>query len=144
MEDPEYSVLQTPSMANALFSISPDRMNQQRTLFEDPTSPTMRQSLGDRHSRDSSVHEKTARYESIASSQRPEFQGKLLERKTNDKALERAMMGREQAEGEMRRWREEAMRARDEKLALGRDNERLRADKRKVSERLESVMVCLS
>jgi hypothetical protein len=62
------------------------------------------------------------------------MQGKQLERKANDAALKRAMLGREEAESEMRRYREEA-RALRRQIEEGKDRER------KVGERLESVMV---
>lgn len=80
------------------------------------------------HSRDSSVHEKVAAFNSLA------FQGKQLERKANDAALKRAMLGREEAESEMRRYR-------DETRSLRRHVEEGRERERKVGERLETVMV---
>ncbi|PBP18144.1 hypothetical protein BUE80_DR011154 [Diplocarpon rosae] len=88
-----------PGLSGApLFQKSPERVNQQRasTIFDESPagSPT-------RHSRESSVHEKVAAFNSLA------FQGKQLERKANDAALKRAMLGREEAESEMRRYREE-------------------------------------
>jgi len=81
-----------------------------------------------RHSRESSVHDKVAAFNSLA------FQGKQLERKTNDAALKRAMLGREEAESEMRRYREEVKVLRRQ-LDEGKERER------RVGERLESVMV---
>lgn len=80
------------------------------------------------HSRESSVHEKVAAFNTLA------FQGKQLERKTNDAALKRAMLGREEAESEMRRYR-------DDTRALRRQVEEGRLREIKVGERLESVMV---
>jgi hypothetical protein len=88
-----------------------------------PTSP-----LKQSHSRDSSVHDKVAAFNSMA------FQTKQLERKTNDAALKRAMLGREEAESEMRRYREE-VRVLKRHLEEGRDREQ------KVAERLETIMV---
>jgi len=82
------------------------------------------------HSRDSSVNEKIAVFNSLA------FQGKQLERKTNDAALKRAMLGREEAENEMRRYRDDAR-------VLRRQVEEGRERERKVGERLENVMVCI-
>lgn len=59
---------------------------------------------------------------------------KLLERKTADAALKRAMMGREEAEAEMRKLREET-------AALRKSIEEGKERERKVGERLEAVMV---
>lgn len=59
---------------------------------------------------------------------------KQLERKTADAALKRAMLGREEAESEMRRYRDEAR-------GLRRYIEEGRERERKVGERLETVMV---
>jgi hypothetical protein len=63
------------------------------------------------------------------------YQGKQLERKTNDAALKRAMLGREEAESEMRRYREETR-------SLRRQVEEGKERERRVGERLENVMVC--
>jgi hypothetical protein len=79
-------------------------------------------------SRDSSVHEKISQFNTLA------MQSKQLERKTADAALKRAMLGREEAEAEMRRYREEARQLRRH-VEEGRERER------KVGERLEQVMV---
>lgn len=56
---------------------------------------------------------------------------------TADAALKRAMIAREQAESDMRRYREEAR-------VLRRQVEDGRERERKVGERLETVMVCLT
>ena len=76
------------------------------------------------------MHDKVAVFNSLA------YQGKQLERKTNDAALKRAMLGREEAESEMRRYREDA-RMLKKQLEEGQGRER------KVMERLENVMVSL-
>jgi hypothetical protein len=110
------------SPATPLFPVSPERVNQQRSSVFDE-SPGR-----DRHSRESSVHDKVAAFNSLA------FQGKQLERKTNDAALKRAMLGREEAESEMRRYRDEARSLRKQ-VDEGKERER------RVGERLESVMV---
>ncbi|KAK3370860.1 hypothetical protein B0T24DRAFT_667651 [Lasiosphaeria ovina] len=78
-------------------------------------------------SRDSSVHEKINQFNSLA------MQSKQLERKTADAALKRAMLGREEAESEMRRYRDEA-RALKKQVDEGKERER------RVGERLETVM----
>lgn len=141
MEEPDY-MLATPGLANALFAVSPERMNQQRH-FQVPTSPSLRSSFANRSQRNSIVQEKSAKFDTMMHPTTQNiFQGKALERKTNDKALERAMLGREEAESEMRRYRDQAARQQESILALGRDNEKLRQDKRKVSERYELLMVC--
>jgi len=54
------------------------------------------------HDRDSSVHDKINQFNSLA------VQSKQLERKTADAALKRAMLGREEAQTEKRRFRDEA------------------------------------
>lgn len=76
------------------------------------------------------MQDKVAVFNSLA------YQGKQLERKTNDAALKRAMLGREEAESEMRRYREEAR-------SLRRQVEEGKERERRVGERLENVMVCL-
>ena len=122
--DPNYKFPASPG--TPLFQVSPERVNQQRpVIFDDvaPASPSRHN-----HSRDSSVHEKVAVFNSLA------FQGKQLERKANDAALKRAMLGREEAESEMRRYREETRSLRRQ-LEEGKERER------RVGERLESVMV---
>jgi hypothetical protein len=62
------------------------------------------------------------------------MQSKTLERKTADAALKRAMLGREEAESEMRRYR-------DEVRALRRQVDEGKERERRVGERLEAVMV---
>lgn len=109
-----------------LHPVSPDRVNQRPLSTFEMESPL---STRGRHERESSVQEKIAVFNSVA------FQGKQLERKANDAALKRAMVGREEAESEMRRYRDEARTLRRH-VEEGRDRER------KVGERLESVMVC--
>lgn len=59
---------------------------------------------------------------------------KSLERKTADAALKRAMLGREEAEAEMRRYRDEVKLMR-KTVEDGKERER------RVGERLETVMV---
>jgi hypothetical protein len=110
------------SPGTPLFQASAERVNQQRKELN--ASPS-----NGGHSRDSSVFEKVARFDSLAS------QSKALERKTNDAALKRAMLGREEAETEMHRYRDEVRTLRKQ-LEDGKERER------KVGERLETVMVC--
>ena len=105
----------------ALQPASQDRVNQLRdsALFS---------SVRGSDARDSSVHDKIHQFNSLA------VQSKQLERKTADAALKRAMLGREEAESEMRRYRDEARQLRKQ-VEEGRERER------KVGERLETVMV---
>ncbi len=126
--DPNFKFPGSPG--TPLFQVSPERVNQQRpnttnSVFDD--SPAG--SVG-RHTRESSVHEKVAAFNSLA------YQGKQLERKTNDAALKRAMLGREEAESEMRRYREEVK-------SLRRQIEEGSERERRVGERLENVMVSI-
>lgn len=123
--DPNFNFPGSPG--TPLFQVSPERVNQQRasTIFDESPSGSPH-----RHSRESSVHEKVAVFNSLA------FQGKQLERKANDAALKRAMLGREEAESEMRRYREETR-------ALRRQVEEGKERERRVGERLENVMVSL-
>lgn len=112
----------SPSPSLPLNPITPDRANQKRdarNLF-----PSPRGSEG----RESSVHEKISQFNSLAN------QTKTLERKTADAALKRAMLGREEAEGEARRYKDECKVLRVQ-LEKGKEREQ------RVSERLETVMV---
>ncbi|KAI9737604.1 MAG: hypothetical protein M1818_005608 [Claussenomyces sp. TS43310] len=121
--DADYKFPASP--ATPLHQVSPERVNQQRCDLAKP--PSSESNGTSRHGRESSVQEKAARFESLA------FQGKQLERRTNDAALRRAMLGREEAENEMRRYR-------DEVKALRKQLEEGTARERKVGERLENVM----
>ncbi|TDZ68029.1 hypothetical protein CTRI78_v002537 [Colletotrichum trifolii] len=111
----------SPTPSGPLNPITPDRANQKRdarNLF-----PSPRGSEG----RESSVHEKISQFNTLA------MQSKSLERKTADAALKRAMLGREEAEGEARRYRDETKVLRVQ-LEKGKEREQ------RVSERLETVM----
>lgn len=100
---------------------TPDRVNQQR-----PSSAIFSSFRSE--ARDSSVHDKISQFNSLAN------HGKQLERKAADAALTRAMLGREEAESEMRRYR-------DEVRALRRHVEEGKERERKVSQRMEEIMV---
>ncbi|KAI1506770.1 hypothetical protein F5X99DRAFT_15726 [Biscogniauxia marginata] len=117
-----------PPGSAPLQPISPDRVNHQR----DPatTSP-----LRSSEQRDSDVHDKIRQFNSMAHLGRngAVSMSKQLERKTADAALKRAMIGREEAEAEMHRYRDEARSLRRQ-IDEGRERER------KVGERLETVM----
>ncbi|KAJ0161723.1 hypothetical protein CTA2_5694 [Colletotrichum tanaceti] len=113
---------QPPSPGGPLSPMTPDRANQKqqaRNLFTSPRS-----SPG---GRDSSVHDKISQFNNLA------MQSKTLERKTADAALKRAMLGREEAETELRRYRDESKVLRVQ-LEKGKEREQ------RVSERLETVM----
>ncbi|KAK6955710.1 hypothetical protein Daesc_003353 [Daldinia eschscholtzii] len=107
---------------------SPDKVNQLREAA--PLSPTKSDQL-----RDSDVHDKIRQFNNLAYTNpaAAASMSRQLERKTADAALKRAMLGREEAEAEMRRYREEAR-------ALRRQVEESRGRERKVGERLEDVM----
>ncbi|AEO71857.1 uncharacterized protein THITE_2124718 [Thermothielavioides terrestris NRRL 8126] len=110
--------------------LQPVSLNAQResSLLSAAQHHRERLNLGDTAPhRDSSVHEKINQYNSLA------MQSKTLERKSADAALKRAMLGREEAEAEMRRYRDEA-RALRKQIEEGKERER------KVGERLEAVM----
>lgn len=81
------------------------------------------------NSRDSPVHDKISQFNTLAAVQAP--------RKTDAAALKRAMLGREEAEADVRRHRDE-VRLLKKQLEEGKERER------RVGERLETVMVrCL-
>ncbi|SPO03301.1 uncharacterized protein DNG_05983 [Cephalotrichum gorgonifer] len=100
---------------------SPERVNQQR-----PQSAIF-SSLRSDHNRESSVHDKISQFNTLA------LHGKQVERKAADAALTRAMVGREEAESEMRRYR-------DEVRALRKHAEEAKERERKVGERMEEIM----
>ncbi|KAH7039998.1 uncharacterized protein B0I36DRAFT_357359 [Microdochium trichocladiopsis] len=115
--------------------MSPERFNQQQQqLPESPLFASIRSSENHRSLRDSEVHDKIRQFNNLATGSVGHMaMSKQLERKTADAALRRAMLGREEAETEMRRYREEA-RALRAAVEEGRERER------KVGERLETVM----
>ncbi|KAF6825867.1 hypothetical protein CMUS01_09649 [Colletotrichum musicola] len=113
---------ETPSSPGGpLNPITPERANQRRDVRN--LFPSPRGSEG----RESSVHDKISQFNSLA------MQSKTLERKTADAALKRAMLGREEAESEMRRYKDECKVLRVQ-LEKGKEREQ------RVSERLETVM----
>ncbi|KAI0193581.1 hypothetical protein EV127DRAFT_246356 [Xylaria flabelliformis] len=111
--------------ATPLQPISPDRVNQQNPMLASIRNSAQRD-------RDSDVHDKIRQFNNLSHLQAASM-SKQLERMTADAALKRAMIGREEAETEMRRYREEA-RALRKQVDEGRERER------KVGERLETVM----
>lgn len=125
MEDPPESA-HGPSGASAtpLQPLSLDRVNHQNPMLASIRSDAQR---------DSDVHDKIRQFNNLAHN--TTSMSKQLERMTADAALRRAMIGREEAETDMRRYREEAR-------VLRRQVEDGRERERKVGERLETVMVC--
>ncbi|KAM0561728.1 hypothetical protein ACHAPJ_002897 [Fusarium lateritium] len=118
MESPNQSPLGSPG--GPLQAATADRVNQQReSIFSHLRSG----------SRDSTVHDKISQFNNLSVS----MQSKQLERKTADAALKRAMLGREEAETELRRYR-------DENKTLKRAVDEGKERERKVGERLESLM----
>ncbi|KAL1895269.1 hypothetical protein Sste5346_005416 [Sporothrix stenoceras] len=97
--------------------ISPERVNQQQN---NQNNTGFASSVA-------SVTDKISQFNSLA------MQSKQLERKTADAALKRAMVGREEAESDMRRYREEARQLRKQ-VDEGKHREQ------RVGERLEAVM----
>ncbi|KAF9762159.1 hypothetical protein IL306_003536 [Fusarium sp. DS 682] len=110
------------SPGGPLQAVTADRVNQQRE--RESVFSHLRGG-----SRDSTVHDKISQFNNLSVT----MQSKQLERKTADAALKRAMLGREEAETELRRYREENKTLRK---AIDEGKER----ERKVGERLESLM----
>ncbi|KAG5983033.1 hypothetical protein E4U55_000929 [Claviceps digitariae] len=113
------SSLPSSPAGGPLQPITPERANRQDSIF----------SSGRRESRDSVVHDKINQFNNLSIA----MQSKQMERKTADAALKRAILGREEAEAEVKRLREESRLLRKE-VEDGRERER------KVGERLEAVM----
>ncbi|RWA11031.1 hypothetical protein EKO27_g4074 [Xylaria grammica] len=125
MEDAGSVVPSPGANATPLQPLSPDRANQQNPMFA---------SLRGSPQRDSDVHDKIRQFNNLAHLHpNAASMSKQLERMTADAALKRAMIGREEAESEMRRYREESR-------VLRRQVEEGRERERKVGERLETVM----
>ncbi|KAK9446052.1 hypothetical protein VB005_01166 [Metarhizium brunneum] len=102
-----------------LQAVTPDRVNRCDSIFSSVRG----------EARDSSVHEKIHQFNNLSIA----MQSKQMERKTADAALKRAVVGREEAEAEMKRMR-------DELMLLRKDIEEGKERERKVGERLETVM----
>lgn len=118
------------SPGTPLFPVSPERANRQQL----PHSPSMssvshiQNDSFSSHSRQSSdVQGKVAQFNNLTKEA-------AQRRKDNEAALKRAVLGREEAESETRRLKEE-------NTVLRRDVEEGRGRERRVGERLESVMV---
>ncbi|KAG6025310.1 hypothetical protein E4U40_002748 [Claviceps sp. LM458 group G5] len=107
------------SAGGPLQPATPERVNRQDPLFSPLRS----------ENRDNVVHDKISQFNNMSIA----MQSKQLERKTADAALKRAMLGREEAEADAKRLREENRLLRKE-VEGGKERER------KVGERLEAVM----
>lgn len=130
---PPLQMPSTPGMP--LFPISPERMNASKQAL--PQSPSMRAfashpissaNSSPTRQKSSDVHSMVARFNALDIKDHQEL------RRRDEAALKRAQMGREQAE-------EECMRIREEARHLRRDVEEGRERERRVAKRVESVMV---
>lgn len=127
--DPKFIIPASPGAP--LFAVSPERANRQ-PFPHSPSLPsdmaTLRDSYTTSHSRTSSdVQGKVAQFNNLS-------REAAQRRRDNEAALKRAVMGREEAESETRRLREE-------NRLLRREIEEGRGRERKVAERLDGVMV---
>ena len=119
------------SPGTPLFPVSPERANRQQ-LPQSPSLPSISHLQNDpfvSYSRGTSdVQGKVAQFNNLSKEA-------AQRRKDNEAALKRAVLGREEAENEARRLKEE-------NRVLRLDVEEGRARERKVGERLEGMMVC--
>lgn len=114
------------SPGTPLFPVSPERANRQQ-LPQSPSLPSLQNNPFLTHSRgNSDVQGKVAQFNNLS-------REAAQRRKDNEAALNRAVLGREEAESETRRVREE-------NRILRKDVEEGRARERRVGERLEGVM----
>ncbi|KAG6032028.1 hypothetical protein E4U41_007338 [Claviceps citrina] len=116
--DPGSSLPGSPA-AGPLQPVTPERVNRRDPVFSSTRS----------ESKDGIVHEKINQFNNLSIA----MQSRQMERKTADAALKRAMLGREEAETELRRLREEFR-------LLRRQMEEGKERERKVGERLEAIM----
>ncbi len=119
------------SPGTPLFPVSPERSNRQAL----PHSPSLPSTLHDpfksaRSQENSDVNSKVAQFNSLSKEA-------AQRRKDNEAAMRRAVLGREEAESE-------AKRARDESRTLRKELEEGKTREMKLAQRLESVMVCSS
>ena len=127
--DPKFSFPASPG--TPLFAISPERANRQQ-IPQSPSLPGdlvgLRDPITNTHVRTSSdVQGKVAQFNSLSKEA-------IQRRRDNEAALKRAVMGREEAESETRRLRED-------NCSLRREIEEGRSRERRVAERVEGVMV---
>lgn len=131
--DPVFKFPASPG--TPLLPISPERANRQpqhhtSTIPSSPSLPSDLTNLAHQHTRTTScsdVQGKVAQFNNLSKEA-------LQRRRDNEAALKRAVLGREEAESEIRR-------AREEGRGLRREVEEGRERERRVGERLEGVMV---
>lgn len=129
--DPIYTFPASPGIP--LFPVSPERANRQQ-LPHSPSLPAdlslaAHDSLTPTHSKKvSDVQGKVAQFNNLSKEA-------IQRRKDNEAALKRAVVGREEAESETRRLREESRQLRN-------DIEEGMARERRVGQRVETVRVC--
>lgn len=111
-----------------LLQVSPERENRKLHLIQDENR-LLKSMAHQNHTRESSVHERAAIFDV------PISQAKVLERKTNDAALRRAMLGREEAEAELSKYKDEV------RVLRKKDDESLLA-KAKMEEKYLALTVC--
>ncbi|KAI9814182.1 MAG: hypothetical protein M1827_003348 [Pycnora praestabilis] len=117
------------SPGTPLFPVSPERANQQRYPTPNvPNSPSLPDIDSLRHVKQTSsdVQGKVAQFNSLSKEA-------LERRRANEAALKRAVIGREEAESEARRIREDVRR-------LNKEVEEGKERERKVGERMEGIM----
>ena len=128
--DSKFAFPQPPG--KPLLAVSPERANRQN-LPPSPSLPTelarLRDPFGSSHTRTSSeVQIKVAQFNNLSKEA-------IQRRRDNEAALKRAIMGREEAESETIRFKEEGR-------LLKKELEEGRVKERRVCERLEELRVC--
>jgi len=129
--DPVFKLPASPG--TPLFPVSPERANRQQLPLspsrQSDFSPLHNETFKGYHSRNSSdVQGKVAQFNNLSKEA-------SQKRKDHEAALKRAVVGREEAESETRRLKEENRLLRQEVEDAG-------ARERRVSERMEAVKVC--
>lgn len=128
--DPVYQFPASPG--TPLFPVSPERANR-KPLPQSPSMPSIS------HHHENPFLAAHARTGSDVQGKVAQFNNLTKEaaqrRKDNEAALKRALVGREEAESEVRRLRED-------NRVLRQDMEEGRGRERKVATRIEGVMVC--
>jgi hypothetical protein len=132
--------LSLTSPGTPLNTMSPERANQQNALFSSPRDMKTFSPNGGpirHHIRGSSdVQGKVALFSNLATNRQGTSEASLERRRADQAALKRAVLGREEAEGDTRKAREETSRLRN-KVEEGRERER------RLAERFETVIVSL-
>lgn len=124
--DPVFKIPTSPGLP--LFPVSPERANRQ-ALSHSPSLPSNLQDpfKVSQSQENSDVKNKVAQFNSLSKEA-------AQRRKDNEAAMRRAVLGREEAENETRRLKEE-------NRGLRKELEEGRARENRVAERIESVMV---